>query len=250
MNDVKNMLERAIPSHLTAVDPAADIARGRNALRKRRMTRLGAGASGLAVVAAVSGVLISGGTGTTEPQTPAAASTTTAAPTPGKARPEAATPSIALVAYTGEQVPGYRVGFVPKGWEIQGGNNSALVIAKKGFKNQDINSYESKIAVMLQSADAGNEPPTPITQEDIESWGMEGEMTPTTVEEVSVSSRQGWITRPTGKEKSATVVVSFADAKDNQVIVQGPVALGWDDAQWVKFAESAKVLTNAEPGVG
>jgi hypothetical protein len=40
--------------------------------------------------------------------------------------------SIALVAFTGEQPPGYQGAEVPSGWVVQGGNRFALVIAPKG----------------------------------------------------------------------------------------------------------------------
>lgn len=247
MNDFKNLLDSALPQQETPVDPAADIARGRGALRKRRMTRLGVGASGLAIVAAVSGVLITndGSTIPANPKSPVPAAVASSAPTV-----EETLPGVALVAYTGEQVPGYKVGFVPKGWEIQGGSNTVLTIAPEGFKNQKINEWVGKIAVMLESADASKEMPAPTTREDLEAWGLEDEMSPTTVVPVKVKGEDGWIIRPTGNEKSAAVSVTFPDASGHTIVVQGPLTLGWDDAQWIKFAESVKVLKNAEAGRG
>ena len=62
--------------------------------------------------------------------------------------------SIALVAFTGDQVPGYQVAEVPSGWVIQGGNPYALVIAPKDDPDTSINAFVGKLVVMLQSRDA------------------------------------------------------------------------------------------------
>ena len=249
MNEFKDILEKAVSVQDRSVDPAADIARGRGELRKRRMTRFGAGAAGMAVIAAVSGVLVTGGSdaGST---TPTLASTT--APTTAGATPESkdSLAGIQLVAYTGKQLPGYDVGFVPKGWEIQGGDDFTLTIAPKGFKDQDYNSFVGKIAVMLESKDAAGAEDYVPTEEELKSWGMEGESFESTTTEITVKGQEGKLRRDKETNSLPMVKVSFTDAKGHNVVVQGPLSLKWTDAQWVEFAEGVKVLGNAEAGVG
>ncbi|GAA3597144.1 hypothetical protein GCM10022223_10420 [Kineosporia mesophila] len=245
MDNLKDILDSAVLMEDAPVDPSADLARARGHLRRRRMTRAGAGAAGLVVIAAVGGALVASGTekAATVPAIASAPATTTAR------TKDDSLPAIALVAYTGEQVPGYQVGFVPKGWEIQGGSSTVLAIAPKGFKNQDVHQWVGKIAVLLESKDASPDH-EPVTQADLEAWGMEGENLETTVAEVTVNGNQAWLTRPKTPDKSTTVSVAFADDKGHNVVVQGPSSLNWDDAQWIKFAQSVKVLKNAEAGRG
>ncbi len=122
MNEMKMLLDSAVPTDNEPVDPAADLSRGRRRQRKQQMTRAWAGAAGLAVVAATTGIVVT--TGPTEPVPPRAASAPagTFSATTGST-PRGQLPAIELVAYTGKQVPGYAVKSVPEGWEIQGGNN-------------------------------------------------------------------------------------------------------------------------------
>ena len=262
MNEIKSILDSAVTAHDGPVDPAADVARGRNQLRKRRMTGLGAGAAGLAVIAAVSGVLVTNGqgTGSTGPAAASSASPVTGVDTSGPAGAPATTGAtksskdvldrIELVSYTGKQPPGYQVGLVPQGWEIQGVTNLVLVMAPKGFKDQDVNTWTGKIAVMLESQDAAAE--EPVTDENLEAWGMTREEFGEQVSsKVTVNGRKGTLTRDKSTNKNLPMVkVSFPDAKGHHVVVQGPLSLGWDDAQWVEFAEGVKVLKGAEAGKG
>ena len=245
MNEIKMLLDSAVPIENEAVDPAADLARGRRRLHKRLMTRVWAGAAGLAVVAAATGVVVT--TGSTEPAPPRAAPAP--ASTPKGASPRSQLPAIELVAYTGKQVPGYTVKSVPEGWEIQGGSNTVLTLAPKGFKNQDVNEWIGKIAVMLESKDAAADD-RPITEEDLKAWGMEGSDLARTSSKVTVNGEDGSISRPAKVDRMSTVSVSFPDSKGHHVVAQGPASLGWTDAQWVKFAEGVTVLRNAEQGVG
>jgi hypothetical protein len=253
MDELKSILEKAISVPYEVVDPAADVARGHGGLRKRRMRRLGAGAAGLVVVAAVGGVLVTGGggAGTTAPAT---ALTPSAGPTtPGKpattAPVDGSLKGIALVAYTGKQVPGYQVRFVPKGWEIQGGDSTVLVIALKGFKNQDIHQWVGKLAVMLQSKDVGTEAPQPITKDDLEAWGDDTGFE-TTVTKVTVNGQDGWIQRDQSTDKKAMVSVTFSDSEGHRIVVQGPESLNWNDTRWLKFAVGVKVLGKGGGGLG
>lgn len=248
MNEMKMLLDSAVPTENEPVDPAADLSRGRRRQHKRQMTRAWTGAAGLAVVAAATGIVVT--TGPTEPAPPRAATAPagTLSATTGST-PRGQLPAIELVAYTGKQVPGYAVKSVPEGWEIQGGSNTVLTIAPKGFKNKDVNEWVGKIAVMLESKDAAADE-RPITEEDLKAWGMEGSDLARTTSKVTVNGNDGSISRQTKVDPTSTVNVSFPDAKGHHVVAQGPASLGWTDAEWAKFAEGVTVLRNAEQGVG
>jgi len=143
MNDVKDLLERALtdghgPDPAQGAEPAADLARGRGLLRRRRLMGLAGLAGGAAAVAAVAVPLsVGGGSGHG-----------------ARLGAHQVTAGIALVAYRGSQPAGYQVSEVPNGWVIQGGNAYALVLAPQGDKNTDINVFVGKLVVMLQSRDA------------------------------------------------------------------------------------------------
>ncbi|MBL7256020.1 hypothetical protein [Paractinoplanes lichenicola] len=126
---------------------AADRARGRRTLRRRR-TLQGA-ATGVFAITAASAVIVYG---TMSP--PAAAPTA-----PVKAAPRTSDVArIELVAYRGQQPEGFTVDKVPAGWEIQGNDALDLVIAPIGARDQDPHSWAGKIAVMLEPVDTRSEP--------------------------------------------------------------------------------------------
>ena len=224
-DDVKSLLALAladgdVPLAGAPVDPAADLARGRGLLRRRRAVRLG----GLAAAAAVclgagSLALTAGGPDTKAP-------TVASRDQPGRTTgsPSGSLAAIALVAYTGDQVPGYRVAEVPKGWEIQGGNAYALTIAPKDAKDQNADSFLGKLVVMLQSVDAGGP----------------GEGTP-----VSVDGRPGNV-----HVEGDTQVLVYRDADHGWVVIQAPTSLGWDDQRIARFAAGVEVLGNAKGARG
>jgi hypothetical protein len=224
-DDVKSLLALALadgdaPLARGRVDPAADLARGRTLLRRRRAARFGGVAAAAAVcVGATSVALTVGGT-------PAKAPTVATDDQPSRtaqSRPKDL-PSIALVAYTGDQVPGYKVAEVPKGWEIQGGNAYALTIAPKDAADKNPDSFLGKLVVMLQSLDAGGP----------------GEGTP-----VSVDGRPGNV-----HVEGDTQVLVYQDAERGWVVIQAPTSLGWDDERIARFAAGVEVLGNAQGARG
>lgn len=250
MNEFKTMFDQAVSVDDVPVDPAADIARGRDELRRRRTTRTAIGAAGLAVVAAVGGVAVTSGSGDPGPAVVAGP-----AFVDDKSGQETGTSSgseltaIDLVTYTGKQVPGYAVQSVPEGWEIQGGSNTVLTLAPKNFSDQDINTWTGKIAVMLQSEDASDEG-SEITDEELKSWGMQRKDVEHTDSKITVNGKAGSVSRSDPAATDPMVVVRFPDAKGHDVIAQGPLTLDWDDTRWTKFAEGITVLTNAAQGHG
>jgi hypothetical protein len=122
----------------------ADLDRGRRALRQRRTVQQLAG-SALAVAALAAGVVFVNGT----------SATTTPVPRAGGS---VGVPVTKLVAYRGDQPKGYTIDKVPNGWEIQGDDRNALVLAPKDALDKDPNSFVGKIGIMLQSKDQHGAP--------------------------------------------------------------------------------------------
>ncbi|MEP7026513.1 MAG: hypothetical protein ABJB47_22470 [Actinomycetota bacterium] len=230
MKDLKDLLERGLddghgPVPGQPVDPAGDLARGHQRLRRRRGAALAA-VAGAAACAVVVSVAVTGGS-------PAAARHQAAgAKPPATARPSRpATPlvppsrSIALVTYTGQQAPGYQVAKVPEGWVIQGGDPFHLTIAAKDDPDKQVDSFTGKLVVMLQSRDASN----PAGQ---------GSSQP-------VAGRPGRY-----DVQGDTQILTYQDAKKHFIVIQAPTMLGWDSARLAQFAAGVQVLGNAQPGRG
>jgi hypothetical protein len=221
MNDLKDLLELALsdgrgPDPSQPADPARDLARGRSLLRRRRLIRAAAGACVVTVAALVPLAWTAQHHG--------------AAALPGRSSPAAAPSTspasgrIALVAYTGQQIPGYQVSEVPRGWVIQGGNAYALVLAPKGDTDTSIDSFIGKLVVMLQSRDASS--PSAGTRQPVDG-------------------RSGWF-----DVQGSTQILTYQDAKGDWVVIQAPASLGWDSARLAQFATGVQVLHNAQQGRG
>lgn len=220
MNTMKDLLELALedgPVVERSVDPAGDLANGRRLLRRRRLAAGGGIAVAAAVGALVPVILGSGGAPSpvaTRPSHPAVSTTPVAR----------GHRSIALVAFTGDQIPGYQVAEVPSGWVIQGGNPYALVIAPKGDPDTSIDSYLGKLVVMLQSRDSS---------------------APTSGQSVPVNGHPGFL-----DVQGNTQILTFQGADGRWVVIQAPTALGWEATRLAQFASGVQVLYNAQPGRG
>jgi hypothetical protein len=223
-DDLKHLLSLALePGHARPVDPAADIARGRRLLLRRRAVRAGGVAASAAVCAGLASyALAGGGPGTGTP--PVTAGRDRPAATGPSAGSSAELPSIALVAYNGDQVPGYRVAEVPRGWEVQGGNAFALTIAPEGAADRNPDSFAGKLVVMLQSRDAG---------------------VPDTGTSQPVEGRPGRL-----DVQGDTQMLTYQRADGRWVVIQAPTSLGWDGDRIARFATGVEVLGNAEAGRG
>ncbi|HKR68732.1 MAG TPA: hypothetical protein VJT16_07835 [Streptosporangiaceae bacterium] len=220
MNTVKDVLELALDRPATAeqiVDPAADVARGRAMLRRRRLVASGGVAAAAAVGALVPVILGTGGA----PSHPIAQRSQPAVSTTPVKNGHS---SIKLVAFTGDQVPGYQVAEVPEGWVIQGGTPFALVIGAKGDPDTNVDSFTGKLVVMLQSRDAS--PPT------------SGQSDP-------VNGNPGFL-----DVQGDTQILTFQRADGRWVVIQAPTSLGWDAAKLAQFASGVQVLGNAQPSRG
>jgi hypothetical protein len=249
MNDVKSLLERALNDGPTAtlaarseMDPAADLLRGRAKLRKRRT----AGFAGAAVVALGFGIVPLALSNTGDPS-----GGTQAQP----ARTQPATeklPTIELAAYTGKQVPGYKVAWMPKGWVIQGGTSTHLTIAPKDAKDKDPSHFVGKLVVGLVWHGF-----KPITAAEAKRDGLTSQ---------PVAGRPGWLAVDSAKEsalgaksramkKAASgssvskyipgMALTYQGAKGQWMYIAVPQSVGWTAGEMAKFASGVTILKGA-----
>jgi hypothetical protein len=233
MTDLKNLLELSLNDRPGLapggpVDPAGDLARGRHLLHRRRRAVLSAGAAGAAGVAVVA--LVVANTGPSAAAHPAVAAPPSgahlsAAPHPSGHPLTTVPASVALVAYNGQQAPGYQVAKAPRGWVIQGGNPFSLAIAPANDPNKDVTVFVGKLVVMLQSRDA-TDPSGPGRPQQ-------------------VAGRPGHF-----DVQGDTQILTYQDAAKHWIVIQAPVSLGWDSSVLAEFAAGVQVLHNAQPGRG
>jgi hypothetical protein len=218
VNTLKDLLELALadghgPDQAGPVNPASDVSRGRRLLLRRRLV----GVAGVVAVAAiVPTVAHYSGTPTRSVSRERPVVTTT--PVAAGRR------SIALVAFTGQQPPGYQVAELPSGWVVQGGNAFALVIGPEGDSDTSIYSFTGKLVVMLQSRDAG---------------------VPTQGVSQPVNGLPGFL-----DVQGDTKILTFQRADGRWVVIQAPTVLGWDGAKLAQFAADVQVLGNAQQSRG
>ena len=231
MNDLKDLLDLAlsdVPGRDARVDPAADLARGRRLLRRRRQ-RL-AGLAGV-TAAVLCGVLVPLALPGSAPSHRSAPVAVTTHPQPSHSQPgHTAAPAqqthqIKLVAWVGTQPPGYQVSWMPKGWVVQGRTPFALVMAPPNDKDKSPDSYVGKLVVMLQSRDA-TAPPA--------EWADQ-----------PVNGRPGKF-----DVQGDTQILTFKNASGQWVVIQAPVSLGWDSVELAKFGGGVQVLAAAQQGRG
>ena len=232
MNDLKDLLELAlsdVPGRAARVDPAADLARGRRLLRRRRQRLAGLAGVTAAVLCGVLVPLALQGSAPSHHPAPAAVASSRPQPThsqPGQtATPAQPSRQIKLVAWVGTQPPGYQVAWMPKGWVVQGSTPFALVMAPPNAPNKNPDVYSDKLVVMLQSRDA-TAPPA--------DWANQ-----------PVNGREGKF-----DVQDDTQILTFKNASGQWVVIQAPVSLGWDSAELAKFAGGVQVLAAAQQGRG
>jgi hypothetical protein len=199
---------------------AADLARGRRALRHRRTVK--GAATGVFAVAAATAALAYG----TASQ-PAAHPAAHPAAASGSAVTRPAVVSATLVAYRGEQPKGYTIDKVPSGWEIQGVDPSVLTIAPANAKDKDPHTFVGKIAIMLQS---------------------EGEQITPSGTAVTVDGKRAFLITPEDQAEGRTLYVKQPNGV--YLIVQIWDARGWSNAAIVEFAAGIHVLPGAQLGKG
>ena len=232
MNDLKDLLELAlsdVPGRAARVDPAADLARGRRLLRRRRQRLAGLAGVTAAVLGGVLVPLALQGSAPSHHPAPAAVASSRPQPTHSQAgqttAPAQQSRQIKLVAWVGTQPPGYQVAWMPKGWVVQGSTPFALVMAPPNDKDKSPDSFAGKLVVMLQSRDA-TAPPA--------DWADQ-----------PVNGREGKF-----DVQDDTQILTFKNASGQWVVIQAPVSLGWDSAELAKFAGGVQVLAAAQQGRG
>jgi hypothetical protein len=217
--DVLHNLPQTAAAHPDASTVTADLARGHQAVNRRRQKRIGFTA---AAVAAVAVVAVGAGQLGTPTATPAAVAGGTSVPAP----------SVHLVAYVGDQPAGFTVSTVPDGWTVISSTEYEFVVAPPGKETGGGPSagpapvfYDDRIAVYLQN-DAETlklmkEPP--IQSVDIN--GNKGKLG-------SAPKHQG--------ETSPTRVLLYPSGK-HTVVVQVPASTGLADDQILSFARGITV---------
>ncbi|GAA4089819.1 hypothetical protein ACFFOS_14075 [Nocardioides kongjuensis] len=193
-----------------------DLARGRGASRRRAL-RVGTAGLTLAAVAGVGTAIAVSADRTPAPAPSIAApstGTTTDGPAPG---------GVQLVAYTGEQQPGFVVAKVPAGFVLEGATAYNLNVAR-AEDHSGLDVFEDKLVVMLESQSVTGEP----------------EGAP-----VKVGEHDGWLRTVEG----GTQVLTYDDG-EHRVVVQAWKSLGLSDEQVIEFAAGVTVTAEAQAGVG
>ncbi|MCA1982136.1 hypothetical protein [Nocardioides nematodiphilus] len=205
---------RPAPGPTTDEQVAGDVRRGARAAGRRRAVRLATGSVTLAAVGAVAFVAVANQPDTTAP--PSAAPTHRGATTAKAA-------GLKLVDYTGAQQPGFTVGQVPEGFVLQGVSPAVLAVTRPGDAT-DINDFQDKLVVMLQSQDATFHK---------------------TDHPVQVHGGTGYLR----DEPGTATTLEYMDGK-HDVVVQAWDSLGLTDDQLVEFADGISVTDAAQAGVG
>jgi hypothetical protein len=193
----------ALPTtHPSEATVQADLQRGRSALKRRR-TR--AFAAGVAVTAAL-----------------VTAGSLTYAATSGSSPHSHSSERIQLVAYHGDQLPGFTVAEVPEGYVLQGATAYSLDIAQPN-DNTSLDAFTGKLVVMLQSQDVK----------------MDTNGTP-----VTVNGHQGYL-----REGPPATTLEYTDGT-HDIVVQEWQNIGLTDDQLIQFASGVSVTAAAQAGVG
>ena len=178
-----------------------DMARGRAALRRRRFRR---GVTGLGATAVAAVVVV--------------------ATISGQQAGDTGGGGLDLIAYDGAQLPGFTVGKVPEGFVLQGANEYSLAIARPA-DHTEINDYQDKLVVMLQSTSMTELP-------DGKSVEVDGR--PATIYKGDPTAAQ----------------LYYSDGAGHDIVIQSWSGLGLTDAELVEFASSVTVTSNAEALAG
>ncbi len=138
---------------------AADARRGRTALLARRKRRFAVAGTtlGIAAVGSLSYAATTGGNSpapravVSQPAVNPTPTTHSVLPTRASTTPRTShtsVPALELVAYRGDQLPGYTVTRIPAGYVLQGISGSVLDVARAG-DHSSLDTFIGKIVVML-----------------------------------------------------------------------------------------------------
>ncbi|GAA0425634.1 hypothetical protein [Actinoplanes campanulatus] len=209
---------------------AADRARGRTALRRRRTVQA---AGGSVFMAAALAAVIVAGTGV------ASGPSGRSGPEAAGDRPSTSSPATgptALVAYQGEQPKGFTLDKVPEGWVLQGADEYGITIAPKGIPDvvpsdappgvpdNDPRSFEGKIVAMLQEFGPG---------EDIAGG-----------KKLTINGKEAVLTKMLDQTTGHALFVKLGE--NRWMYVQVWDGLGWGEQQVVEFASGIHVDGSAK----
>jgi hypothetical protein len=234
MSDLRSIMTEAVssgPARTAPVVVDADLARGRKALRRHRLTRVGAG-SGLALTAAaVSAFLIvsplSSSTPDKAPAAPAAAAATSDSS-------GSSLKGFSLVAYTGKQPPGYTLDRLPEGWKVFSSDGGALTLAPKTLKEKPapdgVVVFDNKVAV---------------SQEHSVPSGVDKD-------EVTVDGHPAVIAHMLGRgsKPDGTLTLFLKQRADVYLSIQVAPEIGWNNEQIAQFAGGVHITDDAVVSVG
>ncbi|GGN04636.1 hypothetical protein FHR83_001282 [Actinoplanes campanulatus] len=202
----------------TSEQVAADLARGRTALRRRRTVQAAGGSVFMA--AALAAVIVAGtgiASGPSGPSGPEAAGDRPSTSSP-------ATGPTALVAYQGEQPKGFTLDKVPEGWVLQGADEYGITIAPKGAPDNDPHSFAGKIMAQLQEFGPG---------EDIAGG-----------KKLTINGKEAVLTKMLDQTTGHALFVNLGE--NRWMIVQVWDGLGWGEQQVVEFASGIHVDDSAK----
>jgi hypothetical protein len=218
MSDIKELLDqtaRSVEVTPSAETVEADLRRGRAALaRGRRVRAIRFSIAGAVAAALVGTTIVAGNLGRTGPRIDANQGSGPARGTP-----------VRLVAYHGEQLDGFIVDQVPKGWYLQGSNTFRLTIAPQGDTTSP-DDFVGKLVVMLLSSSAPQKLP-------------EGEP-------VKVGEMDGVV-----EHGPPADTLTYEDDAGHFVQIQAwSSTLSWTDEQLASFAEGVQVTSDAQAPLG
>lgn len=217
-HDLDDLLHHVAGTPSRPTDSAADLARARAGLRRRRQRRFSAGLGGLTAVA----VLGVGATAVlTQQDTPASPSQSVApAPEPVPAAPD----GIRLVDQSLEAGP-YTFGATPEGWVVENvGRFGVTIVPDDGSVDPDPDVFTGKLVVMFDRNGLGG---GPTIEKDGRTFVTRGDSGYTTV---STATLPG--------EPDGVVRVQFPDDTD------------WTVDTMVDFLATVQVGDAAQPGLG
>jgi hypothetical protein len=216
MTDLRDVLDSAAGDAASPTPDvvADDVRRGRRALVRQRYARAGAGLL-LTGAAVVSGIAL-------VPQlVDEPAQTQVAVPGAGGSQTDQQA-GVALVPAAGQDKgAAFSAALVPAGWRVDG-SDFALTIAPPGLATGP-DDFVGKLVVMLSPDQTPAADARPLRV-----GGADG----------TVSAESG------------TTILVYTPAGGQQVVVQAPAALGWDDATLARFAESVAIGPAAQAGRG
>lgn len=137
-------------------------------------------------------------------------------------RPCLTSRTVRLVAYTGEQPTGFTVDEVPEGWEVQGSDESAFMLAPKGIADQDPQSFVGKIGIVLQRR-----------------------LPDVTTKKVTVNGQPALLATMAGNARPGTVFIKQPTGA--YLAIQVWQTLNWGEKEIVRFAEGVHVGKDARP---